>query len=380
VENVARIALHPRGARVDDVNEDAVRLTNGDELKGRVHALDDAALQLDTSYAGRVTVRRAMLASVVLRTYDRLVYAGPDDLRTWSIGASGADLPWRLNGAHLESTTPATIGRQVDIPDRSIIEFDLSSDSFPRFRFNFYTDTIQTYGGSCYMLIINPTIAHLGRMSAGQGQKTVGSAQTYRFKDAGRTRFRIYTDRNDASITLYVDGVRVHPWRDPDGFAGAGGGILFYPQSQGLNRLSNIRVREWTGKLPEPESEAPRPTVDRILLVNGDTAEGHVTAITNGATQIEASFRTIGIPLDRMQRIDFAFPEAQRARLYSEDARLFFRNDGYITLKIHAIDAQRVSGYSENYGDLSADLSAFQEVQFNLYRDMAAPELKAFTF
>ena len=70
------------------------------------------------------------------------------------------------------------------------------------------------------------------------------SAQQFIQNSGGKARFNLLVSRQDKSVTLLIDDKLVKQWIDHNPFAGLGEGILFYPQSQGGMRFSNIRVTE----------------------------------------------------------------------------------------------------------------------------------------
>lgn len=125
---VSQIKLESHKAANAAKSAQRIGLTNGDEFPGDIVSLDDKTLVLDTWYAGRLSIPRAMLQRITpLSDADSSIYEGPTGLEQdgWVVGRMGGGRSWSFHDGALVGTNYGTIGRDMKLPDMSDIEFDV---------------------------------------------------------------------------------------------------------------------------------------------------------------------------------------------------------------------------------------------------------------
>jgi hypothetical protein len=218
------------------------------------------------------------------------------------------------------------------------------------------------------MLALNPGQISLQRVKRTGGSTPVGHVQVQSMNQKNKMRFAIRTNKEKASIALFIDGVMVQNWKDPTGFAGMGTGVLFFSQQNGLIKLSNLRVAEWDGKLEEPSGALAKTKEDTVRLVNNDKVSGSLQTIRDGVLAFTTSFATMSIPFQRVAQIQMAGEKVEQAKRNAGDVRAFFTQRGNVTFQLEQWDDQQVTGSSQNFGKLKFVPEAFQTIQFNLDR------------
>ncbi|MDA1043624.1 MAG: hypothetical protein O3C57_00210 [Verrucomicrobia bacterium] len=347
-------------------------LTNGDMFKGTIKALTAEHLILSTWYAGDINIKREMLSRLQPNAaVSDLIYSGPTDFAQWTHKNAGAQPSWQFKEDALYAMHSFPIGRQIpNMPDKASIEFEVAWRGFPQFYFSFFSDNVQHYSGNCYLLQVSGQSIYLQRYSSNAGSQNLGNANVERFQQPtlNSAVFTLLVDKQERKLVLLVDGEIVRQWNDPNPFGGLGNGILFQPQEQGNLKVSNIRIREWDGKMPSTDDTA-KVDEDRIHFVNSDKVTGTLNTIADGQVSFATAYATLTVPIERVAEISFSPARTHRARRNKYDLRASFKDAGQVTVNLEVMDTGSLQGKSENFGDIKIPMQAFSEVQFNIYKE-----------
>src|SRR6202008_3358985 len=106
-------------------------LLNDDELEGRLTSCDAEKVLLDTWYGGLLTIPRKVVRAIIpVSSNKAVVYEGPTGLEGWIAGkmANAIANPgnWRYKNGAFYATRPASLARDLKLPDVANIEFDLA--------------------------------------------------------------------------------------------------------------------------------------------------------------------------------------------------------------------------------------------------------------
>lgn len=342
-----------------------VLLTNGDIFPGVPVSLSESALALDTTYAGRVTLRRNMLAALYPRGCGATVYKGPGSLAEWTTSSTTT---WHCERGRLVAGQSGTIARNVDLPDSATIEFTVhwKGYSYPQFRFAFFADDLRSYSGNCYAIRPSSTYIRLYRYAG--GSSTTFESAIYRgFAGKSKARFTLLVRRKDASVALLLDDKFLKRWVDTNGFAGRGDGVLFYAYR--AIEISDISIAEWDGKLPGARQKSELPDKDTIGLSNGDRFSGRLQGITDGQASIKTAYSSFNMPLKMIEYLRFSGTDAEVARRRRLDIRLEMKNGGVLTLGLKQLTAELVTGETENCEPLSISLGPVRWIDFHPHRE-----------
>lgn len=364
--DVAVVRLAPPGPARRSTAAARVVLTNGDELRGTVVALDGETLTLETGYAGTLALRRVMVRSVQPNLGAAApVYQGPNAADDWRL--QGGNRVWAFRNGAFYGNGNGMIGRDVRLPDRARIEFDAAWQVPTHFQVGFYTDTLEMMNGNCYLLSFSGNAAQLHRSNRNRGGEIVGNPATLEnWMRRSRARIGLLVDKPKQTITLLVDDRVVKQWTDPNEFAGHGTGLVFGLYGPGVLRLSNIVVSEWSGEV-DPTLPEAAPAEDAIRFANNDRVSGRLKGIAKRQVTFVTPFATLTVPLERVIEFHLSAAAAERARRRAEDVRAVFHDGGSVTLALDKLDEQTLTGHSENFGRASFARAAFRELRFNLY-------------
>ena len=350
----------------------AITLTNNDELPGTLISLDDKTLVLDTWYAGKITIPRAMIKGITpLKGGGDVLYEGPTGMEGWTLGNNGNRAKsWTFRDGALIATSYGTIGRDMKLPDSSSIAFDLVSRGQNQLSICIYCDSADNIG-NCYMFQINSNYIYLQRYSRNGGNMNMmGQEQPVMLRGAmmraDKLHFDIKTNKATKTIWLYINGNLLKQWTDPGEFAGSGTKMIFSSNQGMYAKVSNIKVTAWDGKPEEPASAAGKSKEDSIKMANSDRVSGKLKSIADGKAIFASSYADLTIPLDRIEQIDLSGEGADQPKKNANDIRAYFADRGSITMELQSWDDKQVTASSPNFGTATFSPDAFQRLQFNL--------------
>ena len=281
-----------------------------------------------------------------------------------------AAIGWQVkDGALVSSGEAGTIGRNIDFPDAANIEFDLNWRGLSSLALAICTDNPASFSlGNAYTLNFNSGYAHLGRHEkVGDDYSTTNLDSPAQFNivpNDAPVQMSIRFDKRAQTIALILDGVLVKQWRDPQGFVGKGKGLAFAATMQSQSRISNLRVTEWDGQLPEqlgaPAGNAPE---DSIRLANRDMISGSVVAIQAGKAKMKATFGEVQIPVERIGRIDFAVSKPLPA-IPAGATTGFFTGRNRLTFQLVSLRDGEAQIVSPLFGSARLSAAAFSALEF----------------
>ncbi|MCG3149368.1 MAG: hypothetical protein PCFJNLEI_02828 [Verrucomicrobiae bacterium] len=348
-----------------------VVLTNGDTLRGDIVSLDAKTLTLATWFAGTLPIQRVMIRRITpVLGGEALVLDGIGSLADWKRG--GTPEAWQLRNAALVAVGYGSIGRDIRLPEQSRIEFDVTWQQPPvLLQIGLYgqrPDAVLGDGeGSGYWVVLAGATAQLQR-GAGHQLTQLGQVDIRKFLRAGKLQVTLLADKLTKTIALRLNGEPVKAWTDPGAWSGTGGCLTFFSQSNGEQnmRISNLRVREWSGEMEVAATPLPGKE-DLVCLVNHDRVSGTVKTIEAGAVHVESPVAALTIPVERVAEIVFAGEQHERARRMAADVIAAFHDGGRVTVAMESVDAKVLTGTSENFGKVSLARDAFRELQLHIY-------------
>ena len=347
------------------------RLTfdNGDEVFGNLVSMDEKTVELDTWFAGRLKTPRESVQSIrFLWKGFSTVYSGPTSVDGWQ-SAPNKEV-WRYEDGAFYSTAVGSLGRDLNLPPKARISFDMTWNGQLSLAFAIYTDSVERFdfGASCYMFYIGSGYVNLQRVQAGVGTTHIGQSQINSMRDGNKVRLELRVNKETANIALYANGELVSQWRDQAGFVARGTGICFFAQRMGpMLRLSNIKVSDWDGRDDSQPPEAKPSDVQVVNLVNNDQAEGKLQAIKEGKAVIETKFAPLKIPVERITDI-YLRPGQPATNVLANEIRANFLGGGSVTFTVDKWSKDNISGANRNFGQVSLNPAWIQLLQFNLGR------------
>lgn len=258
------------------------------------------------------------------------------------------------------------IGRNIALPDKANIEFDLKWRSPLNLRVGFHVLDADLNSGKGYLLTMNDGSCTLNVLP----NRVLGNPVPFTDKTGrkqGHVSIRI--DKARRSFALLFNGNPVGEWLDMADFAGGGNGFVFASDVGGRNgaiQISNMIVTPWE-ELADNKVAARSETEDTVALLNGDRITGELQGLAAGQALIRTEDGDTKLPLDRILRIEMAGRKIIKPRLRPDDVRVTIADGSRCTLRIRGIDARLLRGESENGSAVAVPLDAIRQIRFNPY-------------
>ena len=403
-ESVSRINLHPRQTQVPARQNCRIILRTGEELLGELVALDNKTLTLSAWYSrNSLRIPRERILSISPgATAANVIYQGPNNNDGWISRNQQADqrlvpqrnqirgglvppglgfvrpIPvagkagWKFSKGTFKATqSGAQIGRKVKFVDRTNIEFDLSWRGRFNLAVHIYSDKMEQYGGTGYIIGLSNSNCYLIRSTqarpGGQGgQNNIGNASLpQQFRVKTKARISIRANRKNNTVALLMDNVLIRKWTDSTGFVGKGEVLMFISQGTATLNVSKIRVSRWDGKLPKTGGTERNSKNDQLVSLDSDVS-GKLIGISNGKVLFKSNFLDLNMPLENVTLLRFSGDQKEKTKIGLGDVRVTLANGGDFIFRLESWTADKVTGISPIFGRVDFRPSAFTAVEFNL--------------
>ncbi|RYD34724.1 MAG: hypothetical protein EOP87_08675 [Verrucomicrobiaceae bacterium] len=385
LEKVLDLSLDAEVPEVSARHEATVTLTNGDVVRGQLAGLPDGAVELDTSYAGRLRFNRLMVSDIRISERPDLLYRGPTGIEDWKL--SGARPAWTYRNSSFRSSAAGSIARSMNLPDECSIAFDVEWRSALNLKLVFFSDDLATdRPTNGYELSIQKRFLYLRNCKT---QMSIGnSSNAASLQQNEKARIEIRSSLRSGKTCVLVDDVIVEVWTDTEvATMKPGRGVHFISQNESPMRVSRIEIAGWDGhvdKLPEqpvpgfprfgrvdPEEKKPgadeKKEAGRMELRNGDSITGEVISIEDGRILVKTPFRDVTLPLEALRVVNLKPAELERCKRESGDVRAWLPDGSSLVFRLDGVGEGTLSGSSQNFGTATFRTKAFSRIEFNIY-------------
>lgn len=377
--NIHEIRFNPLRTQTTNVQATCLaRFANGDELHGNLLSLDEKTAELETWFAGRVKTDRDAVSSLsFISGGPSTVFRGPAGPEGWHFG-QGTPNQWRYEDGSFATTNVSFLGREFDLPTRLRVAFDAEWDGPLSLLVTVQSDLVTqfSYGSAGYMFSIGEgfvSVQRSGKSQAGTvittGRAFIGQARVPALLYAKRARLEIRTSIDGSNLFFFVNGELAAQWHDANGFLPPGRGVTFYSQRNGsLLRIGNILISEWGGEIASEtpaESAGDRPLVK---LANKDRFTGEVHSIREGKLNVSTGKIKLNVPMERVRQVVLESPPMDPSEHSPDDVRVFFTDQGQVTMKLRHWTSTGVRGTHPHVGEMTLQSGWVQKLGFNLHR------------
>ncbi len=371
-------------------HEAAITLTRGEVVRGQLASVSDEAVELDTWFAGRMKFNRLNIAGIKISERPDFIYRGPTGLAGWT--QSGDKPAWTFQNSRFRSVAAGSIARKVDLPDECSIAFNAAWRGSFGLKLVFFSDDLASdRPSSGYELTIQSRSVYLRGCKT---QKFLGhTASAVTLQENEKAHIEVRASLKSGKICLFLDGQIIDVWTDPDVAPNeVGRGIHFITQNDSPVQISDIGVSAWDGEvdqLPAPramgglrgfgiqglmemedESEpAPEEKTNsrRIELRNGDSIDGEVVSIIDGAITIKTPFRDVRLPVEALRSVALKPVDLETTKRENGDVRAWFSDGSWIIFRLEGVGEGTLTGYNQSFGTAVFKIAAFNRIEFNIY-------------
>jgi hypothetical protein len=356
-----------------------LRMSNGDQVSGRLEHLSETTLQLATHYGKNLSLPADQIQWAVMHHDDQgILYAGPTGLQGWTMGeVNTAQLEggqWAYRNGAFYATKAASIARMIGMPDRMQMEFDLEWKGSLNIAVALYTDYLQPVSlaekdsepdfGGFYSLQLTSYAVNVLMVKQKEPLQYLGMTQTPVFRQGQRAHVDVRTNKADHSISLLVNGILIKRWVDQGGFAGEGNGIRLVHQGQGSVRLSNLKLKPWDGRFESPPTNRVQSKTDLLTLRNGDKLVGRVSQATQSAVEFMIGETATQTPWERVEKIEWGGVRDTLRPLKQGEARAHLLGGDLLTINLQRIQGHQLHFTSPFYGESALEIRCFERLDF----------------
>lgn len=388
LKNVIDLTLPAAPHEVKADHWAVVTLTNGDSIRGQLASVTSETVALDTWFAGRMNFNRLMVSGIKIEGAPTLVYQGPTGMDGWK--QSDGKPAWKYRNLAFVSNAAGGIARDGLLAEENSVAFDAAwkGDSFALKVLLFANDAT---GGerSGYELTFMRGSISVRNLKA---ENYIGNTHSQAMMENDKVRVEIRASRKTGKICLFVNGRILEVWTDPDVAKGGFGQALHFISQNTLPlRVSSIAVGPWDGvvdQMPEPRvgmmrqfglqgiqgmREEPKPPPrekprdGRMELANGDSIEGEVNSIQDGVITLKSPLGDIRMPVARLRSVALAKADLERCKRRNGDIRAWFPDGSSVVFRLDAVGDGTLTGYSQNFGNATFKIAAFNRIEFNIY-------------
>jgi hypothetical protein len=342
------------------------RFHNGDEVLGDLIGIEGDNAVIQSWFGGQLKSPKQAFSSLQFSAHGfKVLYEGPNGPDEWKTGRTGHG--WTYKDGALIANGADILGRDFGLTNSSSLEFDLAWSGSFSLTVTVYAQTIERfdYSTSAYVFYFNPGGVSIQRIQAGAGAMMLGRAEIPELLNKNRARLEIRSNREEGTLSLFVNGNLIQRWKDTRGFVSNGTGVVFYSQVESPTlKLSNIKLSEWDGRF-EPEITTNKLTEDVVFLANKDKVIGKVEGLDQDKLRVQGHAASLQIPLSRVTEIYFANTAGATAKETPWAVRASFPGGEMISFQLDKWTAGEVTGLSANFGAVAFNPRAIRFLQFN---------------
>ena len=420
-KNIRQISFPQSNAIPTKTGTSYVTLINQDEIPGKIIAIDESTITIESPICGTAVIARNQLANIKPNPFGgRLIYIGPYNKKGWESLSAADDgpeaeadqdastNPWHQRGSYWYSIKGNDVLalKDINMPAQSVFQFHLEWRSRPTIEVGFYADFqaapqadaednednqenrraalrrrknsnhAERFGNAFVMTYRSHYVSlhHCGYDDKGNAfsHKINGSTNRINIDRESIAKFELRSDIKSGTISLYTDDQFAVQWdlknylktRDIEPPSGKNLGFYVNRNSEDPVKISDVLVAEWNG-VPDSARSLENDQFDIILLTNGtDRFAGKVISLNRGKLELEGHYATLNIPLEDIAEIQFA--KATRAEHSPEkNITLYYQPYGRISGSPIQSSKSSIKIRSPLLGEMTLDLSTTSLIDFH---------------
>jgi len=393
LDSVSEVEFHPPPPPARDTNFPCrLALAGGDAMEGNVVSCSRDTLILQTWYAGQLKIPRKFVQSISLlpTTPDIFMLTAPDG---WTQGTAAGVLGtesgrWTYRDGAYYADKSASVARDLKIPDGADLQFDLAWSGSLSLSLALYTDSLQPlliadkdkapdFEGF-YSVRFQSMFVDVARIKKNENPVVYLPAVVVpAFSQTNHVHIDIHAEKKSGRLALAVDGQTLQVWKDTNGVVGNGTGIRFVhnvtPNGHDMIKISDLRMAPWGGVWENNPIDAVAAEQDVASLTNSTSVAGTFESLVDGKLTIRSKRDNVEVPLSRVRRISFFWPEDDAAKLPTETFHALLDHGARIALQVESWTADGVKVRSPEFGDAKFDPKIFHKLVIAPVDAPAAP-------
>jgi hypothetical protein len=291
----------------------------GDDLFANMELLSldaDRAIFESVMLDGRFAWPRRLLKGVFFSNRGgAVILSGPADSNGWFAATAKPGDGWLAENGMWVSNGRSTLSRELNLPDRVRIDFDLDIPKPINFKLGFFAnpctndfrETVPGYYLECRAY----GEAVLQRADATNRVRTLKASAKHLVR-AGRTHYTLLADRGKKRFALLANGMPACTWQD-EGDLPTTQRFLVLMSMGKPQAIGGLAVLEWHGNF---DAAGPFPAAcaeDVLYDIQGAQSSGRIAGVEAGRLTQAGGSGVATRELAKTERIDFASEAASPA-------------------------------------------------------------------
>lgn len=357
-----------------------VRFVNGDQLSGRLLALSDEVLEMETLWGRFFTADRAFIKEVeILPGADSLIFTGFSPISDWSVQlpAGSSELASHTDEIFLPEN--GRISRTLPLPKTGGVLFEIEL-SFPKGETN---TTLELFQHSRrgrplegMVLSLNPSWIHVRTVDANGRQNWVLREPLAPEAAHDRIEAVVYLNVQSAEVVLRLNDVEYPPFSLHTDAPLPGREnmelVLQAGRDSGGVDVHHVSFRRYPGVFA-PDLSVEDPTRDVVVFRNGDRMEAGVVSMDPGGLSLRLEDQQlVEIPRERVRTVLLGTRPLIHPRRGRRDVEMHLAERGdRLTLALTGLDDGGFTGKSDIWKTLSAIPSGeIRKLRLNIYQNI----------
>jgi len=352
-------------SRTMEEGADSVTLTNGDRIPGRVSEVTPEGVVLETSLAGTLKVRRAMVSAISFRSEEGSLLSSSFARGTMSPWEPVRGV-WKIQDGTLLCMTYGEHSTLVGALDQTRdVTFVADVEGMPGSNIVcemvlFASDKEEYYGRDSVLARFTSHDFAVLYCARGGVNQVANERMPKRPFNSGSLRFAY--DPAAGRMQLWVDALQLGEWAIPNP-PRAGQFVLFSTQ-QPL-RVKSLQVL--SGIVPPSETSAARESeMDSLLFANGDKVSVETLILRDGTVRAKTPFGEIQAPANTVRAISVGTRGREIPRRRANDVQVE-TGASRLTLAFKEMNSECLTGVSDALGEVRLQRAALNEIRFNIY-------------
>lgn len=359
---LSQVRMKPR---LKEKGEDSVRLTNGDRVRGKIVAITDGSVLIESSCAGSLRISRKVAESVS--------FSGGEGLLIESAFENGQMAPWRkargewmVKDGKLHSMTHGnhcTIYAPLKQEEAVTVVLDFKSAQ----RNNMYLDLIlfasdkKNYYGRDSVLVRFHSHNYYVQYCKDGGTRNVSSRNFGQRIQGGQ--FRLSYDPKTKKATVWMNKALLGEFDVPQG-PDSGKYVMISSLYRGA--ISSARVLR--GVTPPAGSGGKGKEKEHVLvLANKDRISAKDLTFADGQFAVQAPYGKLTMPAGNVRNVLFRSEGRERPRRRKGD--VWVETDGSrLTLQLTSLTDKLLVGKCDYIGEVKVLRPALRGIRFNVYK------------
>lgn len=342
-----------------------LELSNGDLLPVEVESLDEREIQVVSPVAGKLTIPRDSLRSLVMGIHpSRVVYSGPKSEEDMKAEGPQAE-NWSYDEGVLTVEGGGRVVKKLEPSKQFVVKFTMEWHNNPAFQF-FFADPLTPphQVADRYYFQFNASGMDLKREAVKGGKRYTSFASLNRRPDqfpGNRLKVEIRVDRVNSLLYLFLNDEPEGRFKDPVENPPEGGGIAFVSSAGNDTEvsISDIQVSDW-----DPQGDRFRTEergdvkADSMIERRGDRFGGKLLSIRKGEEGTMFSFKSdfqdapIELPDSEISTVFFREPDKKQDEVFHPFA-LRLKGDGLLRVSACSFPGERIEAVHPLLGPLT---------------------------